>query len=199
MLRVAPLGVLAVALAGATLVTLAANPQPQSPYPPPQPMTFAAVPTSAARGAQLIMLGGCHDCHTPKLPGGRLDLARALSGQPLGGPIPAETPGGVCSNMMQTAWRGPWGVTITRNLTPDKETGIGNWSLTDFKRTLRTGVDPKGQVLNPPMPIAMYQNLPDQDLEAIFNYLRTVKPVHNDTSGKVVVKPAVPKEESPRR
>ena len=69
--------------------------------------------------------------------------------------------------MMLTAWRGPWGVSLARNLTPDKETGIGSWTLADFKKTLRTGVNPKGEVLMPPMPIAEIQNLPDQDLDAI--------------------------------
>ena len=81
--------------------------------------------------------------------------------------------------MLLTAWRGPWGVSLARNLTPDKEAGIGNWTLADFKTTIRTGVNPKGEVLMPPMPIGQLQNLPDQDLETIFAFLRTIKPVHN--------------------
>jgi mono/diheme cytochrome c family protein len=185
--RVVPLvGILLVACL-VTLVAVGAVPPPQSPYPPPQPKVLAQSATSAARGEQLVMLGGCNDCHTPKLPGGRLNVARALSGQPLGAPIPPDAPGAVTANMMLTAWRGPWGVTVARNITPDKETGIGAWTLADFKRTIRTGVDPKGQVLNPPMPIEGLQNLPDEDLEAIYNYLRTLKPVRNDTSGKAGV------------
>jgi len=184
--RAVPIAGIGVFLCTVSVVSLRAVPQPQSPYPPAQPKKLAASPTSAERGEQLVMLGGCNDCHTPKLPGGRLNMARALSGQPVGGPLPAVASGAVSANMMLTAWRGPWGVTLARNITPDKETGIGAWSLADFKRTLRTGVDPRGQVLNPPMPIPMLQNLPDEDLEAIFNYLRTVKPVRNDTSGKPV-------------
>ncbi len=179
--RVAPLVGLATALSLLSLVVLA---QPQSPYPPPRPVKYVAAATSAARGEQLVLLGGCNDCHTPKLPGGRLNVSRMLSGQPLGGPVPPAVDGAVTTTMHLTAWRGPWGVSMARNITPDKETGIGSWTLADFKRTIRTGVDPKGQVLNPPMPIPEIQNLPDEDLEAIFNFLMTLKPVHNDTSGK---------------
>jgi mono/diheme cytochrome c family protein len=166
------------------VTSLAAGQQPKSPYPPAQPARLAASPTSAQRGAQLVMLGGCNDCHTPKLQNGMPNLARTLSGQPLNAPLPPEVTGGVSANMHLTAWRGPWGVTMARNLTPDKATGIGTWTLADFKKTIRTGVDPKGVVIQPPMPIAMYQNLPDEDLEAIFSYLRTLKPIVNDTSGR---------------
>jgi len=166
------------------VTSLAARQQPKSPYPPARPARLAASPTSAERGAQLVMLGGCNDCHTPKLQNGMPNLARTLSGQPLNAPLPPEVTGGISTNMHLTAWRGPWGVTIARNLTPDKTTGIGTWTLADFKKTIRTGIDPKGVVLQPPMPIGMYQNLPDEDLEAIFSYLQTLKPIVNDTSGR---------------
>jgi hypothetical protein len=73
-------------------------------------------------------------------------------------------------------------MTLSRNITPDKETGIGNWTLEDFKRTIRTGVNPKGETLLPPMPIPVYQNMPDPDLEAIYRYLRTVKPIRNSVN-----------------
>jgi hypothetical protein len=107
------------------------------------------------------------------------------------------------ANMMLTQWRGPWGLTITRNLTPDKETGIGTWTVEDFKKTLRTGIDPKGQVLRPPMPIPGLQNLPDEDLEAIFAFLNTVKPVRND-AGRVgpgigSTPPPPPRKEPPAK
>jgi hypothetical protein len=81
--------------------------------------------------------------------------------------------------MLLTAWRGPWGLSLTANLTPDPETGIGKWSAEDFKKTIRTGIDPTGYVLKPPMPIAMYQNLPDADLDAIFRFLKSQKPIRN--------------------
>ena len=166
------------------VTSLAARQQPKSPYPRARPARLAASPTSAERGAQLVMLGGCNDCHTPKMPNGMPNLARTLSGQPLSAALPPEVTGGISANMHLTAWRGPWGVTLARNITPDNATGIGTWTLEDFKRTMRTGIDPKGVVLQPPMPIPMLQNLPDEDLEAIFSYLRTLKPIVNDTSGR---------------
>jgi mono/diheme cytochrome c family protein len=167
-------GLLVVALAATPLVAQ----QGKSPYPPAKPEPAAPAGT-AARGAQLVMLGSCHDCHTPKLANGELDKARLLSGHPENAPLAPEAVGGVTSNMLLTSWRGPWGVSLTRNLTPDNETGIGKWTFEDFKKTLRTGVNPKGEVLLPPMPIPMYQNLPESDLKAIYAYLRTLKPIHN--------------------
>jgi len=172
------LGLGALALVAAVSMPVVARQQPANPYPPAKPQPMAPAGT-AARGAQLVLLGGCHDCHTPKLQGGAPDMSRALSGQPQDAPLPPNVVGGVSTTMMLTAWRGPWGVSLARNLTPDKETGIGSWTLADFKRTIRTGVNPKGEVLQPPMPIPFIQNLPDQDLDAIYAYLRTLKPVRN--------------------
>lgn len=169
-----------------SIVVLAQN----SPYPPAKPMTMASPATSAKRGEQLVMLGGCHDCHTPKLPNGQLDMSRILSGHPTEAPLPPDVKGAITTNMMLTSWRGPWGMTLTRNITPDKETGIGKWSLADFKKTIRTGVDPQGVVLNPPMPIPTMQNLPDQDLEAIYNYLMTIKPIRNAVGKTAPAAPA---------
>lgn len=166
------------AIAALAAVPLVAQ-QSASPYPPAKPETAAPAGT-AARGAQLVMLGGCHDCHTPKLPTGELDKTRLLSGHPESAPLAPEVAGGVTTNMLLTAWRGPWGLTLTRNLTPDPETGLGRWTFENFEKTLRTGVNPKGEILRPPMPIAMYQNLPASDLKAIWAYLRTLKPIRNN-------------------
>lgn len=163
-----------VTIASASLVAQKTD----GPYPKAKPET-AAAPGSAARGAQLVSLGGCHDCHTPKLQNGAADMSRPLMGHPESAPLAPEVTGGVSTNMLLTAWRGPWGVTLARNLTPDKETGIGTWTFEDFRKTMRTGVNPRGEVLLPPMPIANLQNLPESDLRAIYNYLRTLKPMHN--------------------
>jgi mono/diheme cytochrome c family protein len=164
-------------VSAAIVVPLLARQGPGNPYPPPKPQPMATAP--AARGAQLVMLGGCHDCHTPKLQNSAPDMSRALSGHPQNAPLAPVVVGGVATNMMLTSWRGPWGVSLTRNLTPDKETGLGDWTLADFKKTIRTGVNKKGEVLMPPMPIAQLQNLPEQDLDNIFAYLRTVTPIKN--------------------
>ena len=71
------------------------------------------------------------------------------------------------------------GTFFAPNITPDVETGIGAWSFEDFKRTIRTGTNPRGEALLPPMPIANLRNLPDSDLRAMYSYLRTLKPIKN--------------------
>lgn len=176
MTRKPTLVLLAAALVAAIVVPIAG--QQASPLPPAKPEKMAPAGT-AARGAQLVLLGGCHDCHTPKLPDGQIDFPKAFMGHPAKAPLAPEVVGGVSTNMHLTAWRGPWGLTLARNLTPDKETGIGSWTLADFKKTMRTGVNPKGEALRPPMPVGNLQNLPDADLEAIYLHLREVKPVKN--------------------
>ena len=171
--------VLAAVVAAAVIVPLAARQAPS--YPPAKPQKMAPAGT-AERGKQLVMLGACHDCHTPKLDDGSLDFSRELSGHPQNAPLAPQVVGGISGNMLLTSWRGPWGMTLSRNITPDKETGIGSWTLEDFRKTIRTGVNPKGETLLPPMPIPVYQNMPDPDLEAIYKYLRTVKPIRNSVN-----------------
>jgi hypothetical protein len=91
------------------------------------------------RGKYLVTLGGCNDCHTPKVPGlggaPVLDTRRLLSGHPENVPPPIWTPKDAeqrnvlaTTNDMLTAWAGPWGVSFASNLTPDNATGIGEWS-----------------------------------------------------------------------
>ncbi len=66
------------------------------------------------------------------------------------------------------------------NITPDKETGIGNWTDDQIIRAIREGVDPEGKVIFPPMPSPTYNNMSDDDVEAIVAYLRTLPPVSNE-------------------
>jgi len=175
--------VLVSTLVAAIALPLSAQQPPASPFAPAKPERLAPSGT-AARGAQLVMLGGCHDCHTPKRQDGSIDFSKSFMGHPANAPLAPQVVGGASTNLLLTAWRGPWGVTLARNLTPDKETGIGSWTLADFKKTLRTGVNPKGEVLRPPMPVPNLQNLPDADLEAIYRHLMTLKPIRNAV-GKV--------------
>ena len=65
------------------------------------------------------------------------------------------------------------------NLTPDVETGTGDWSDGDFLRTIRTGIDPEGHKLNPFMPFHALARMSDDDLLAIFRYLHSLKPIRN--------------------
>jgi mono/diheme cytochrome c family protein len=144
------------------------------------------------RGRYLVEYGGCSDCHTPKLmtdKGPVPDPARALSGYPASMPQP-PIPAGVLgpppghwsalTNADLTAWAGPWGVSFTANLTPDKATGLGHWTVDQFIKTMRTGKHlGTGRDLLPPMPWQDVAVLTDRDLRAIFAYLRTMPPIVN--------------------
>jgi len=140
------------------------------------------------RGLYLVAIGGCNDCHTPKKfgPNGpEEDTSLLLSGHPSSVPIgPVDT--AVLKNWMLfggmlTSYVGPWGVSFSANLTPDA-TGIGSWSEEQFDRALRHGRS-KGlennRMLLPPMPWPGFSKLTDQDVKAIYSYLRTIKPVKN--------------------
>jgi hypothetical protein len=145
--------------------------------------------TQLARGRYLVTLGGCNDCHTPKLlgPSGPVpDTSRFLSGHPADAKIPPIPPGvlspdgwGALVSPGLTAWAGPWGVSFTANLTPDA-TGLGSWTAEQFIRTMRTGKHlGVGRPILPPMPWYDIGQLTDEDLRAIFAFLRTIKPVQN--------------------
>jgi mono/diheme cytochrome c family protein len=141
-----------------------------------------------ARGRYLVTVAGCNDCHTPwKMgpAGPEPDMSRMLSGHPEAmalPPAPQLPPGPwvVTVAATNTAWSGPWGVSFTANLTPDRETGLGKWTLRNFTDTIRTGRHMgRGRPILPPMPIPMYKHFTDADLEAIYTYLRTIPPVAN--------------------
>ena len=141
-----------------------------------------------ARGHYLVQTSGCHDCHTPwKMgPNGpQADMSRALSGHPEQMVLPPapRLPAGpwiVTAAATNTAWSGPWGTSFTANLTPDADTGLGDWTLKNFKDTIRTGRHMgRGRAVLPPMPIPAYKNFDDQDLEAIYTYLRTIPAIRN--------------------
>ena len=134
----------------------------------------------AERGRYLVRITGCHDCHSPKVQGMTPDLTRALSGRLATTPLPSATQGEVHAALDLTAWTGPWGFSVASNLTPDATTGIGTrYSEASFMATMRTGKKPNGTPLMPPMPAEVYQNMTDEDLRAIFAYLRTIKPIRN--------------------
>jgi hypothetical protein len=145
--------------------------------------------TTVARGKYLVSTSGCHDCHTPFKPtadgGAEPDMTRALSGHPeslVMPPAPALPPGPWLVTMAatNTAFAGPWGVSFTANLTPDADTGLGQWTLKDFMSTIRTGRHMgRGRPVLPPMPIPVYNNFTDADLEAVYAYLRTIQPIRN--------------------
>jgi Cytochrome c len=145
------------------------------------------------RGKYLVTVGGCHDCHTPKVegPGGLPvpDTTRLLSGHPEGLPYPTWTPADLQQrsalaliNPMLTAWAGPWGVSFAANLTPDISTGIGEWSEQTFIQAMRTGKhqgQPNGRDILPPMPWFNLKEMPEDDLKAMWAYLRSIPPIKN--------------------
>jgi mono/diheme cytochrome c family protein len=142
----------------------------------------------AARGKYLVTIAGCNDCHTPWKPGPKgaePDMSRMLSGHPetLAMPPAPPLPQGpwkVTAAATNTAWAGPWGVSFTANLTPDPETGLGKWTLRNFVDTIRSGRHMgRGRQILPPMPVPMYKHMTDEDLEAIYTYLRTIPPIQN--------------------
>jgi hypothetical protein len=152
--------------------------------------TAAPAQSPAERGEYLVHLGGCHDCHSPKNftdAGPVPDTTRLLAGHTGGGKLPAvpanvigpEGWGALASNDF-TAWAGPWGVSFSRNLTPDQATGLGSWTEAMFIQTIRDGKHQgTGRPLLPPMPWQEYRNLTDDDLRAIWAYLQSIPAVNN--------------------
>lgn len=140
-------------------------------------------------GKHLVEIIGCGDCHTPKkmTPQGPVpDTTLLLSGHPSSMPAPnvnrneMERKGLVVTNDL-TAWVGPWGISYAANLTPDK-TGIGNWSEEQFILALREGKAKgleRARQLLPPMPWQAFSLMKDEELKAIFAYLKSIKPINN--------------------
>jgi mono/diheme cytochrome c family protein len=73
----------------------------------------------------------------------------------------------------------PFGTLVTSNITPDKDTGIGNWSGEDFRQAMKLGIAPGGKLLYPAMPYPAYAHMSDGDVASLWSYLRGVKPVKN--------------------
>jgi hypothetical protein len=140
------------------------------------------------RGAYLVTIMGCNDCHSPKKMGPQgpyPDPDRLLSGHPADMPVPKFDTGTarnwILFNQMLTNYVGPWGISYSANLTSDS-TGIGGWTEQQFMKAIREGKY-KGldntRPLLPPMPWPEIRHASDEDLKAIFAYLKSTKPVRN--------------------
>jgi mono/diheme cytochrome c family protein len=157
----------------------------------PADITPLAAPGNAtriARGEYLVWFGGCNDCHTPWKMGSKgpeQDFSRRLSGHPAELVMPAAPglppgPWVMTASGTMTAWAGPWGVSFTANLTPDKETGLGDWTEEMFIATMKTGRHQgKGRPLLPPMPYFNLRELTDEDIKSVFAYLQSLPPIRN--------------------
>ena len=139
------------------------------------------------RGKYLVTIMYCNDCHTPfKMgPNGpEPDMSRMLSGHPenMKLPPPPKTSGPwvMVGSGTNTAWAGPWGISYTANLTPDQNTGMGIWTEDMFIKAIRQGKHMgTSRPILPPMPWPAFRNLKDEDLKAIFAYLKSIPPIAN--------------------
>ena len=150
----------------------------------------AASSAQIKRGRYLVTIGGCGDCHSPKVmtaQGPMEDESRLLSGHPADEPVPAMPEGvlgpgkwaAACSGSF-TAWVGPWGISFASNLSPDKTTGLGNWTDQQFIDAMRTGKHRGfGRQILPPMPWFNVGKLPDEDIKAILAYFKSLPPIKN--------------------
>jgi mono/diheme cytochrome c family protein len=157
-----------------------------SPAPSPDPGTVA-------RGKYLVSISGCNGCHTPLRVGAQgleIDPSRMLSGHPERRPLPvppAVAPGAPWSwsgAATATAFASAWGVSYAANLTPDQETGLGAWSEARFVQAMRAG-----HQAGPPMPWHGLAVMTDEDLRAVYAYLRSLPPIRNQVPGSVVADP----------
>ncbi|AXQ48391.1 c-type cytochrome [Pseudomonas vlassakiae] len=122
--------------------------EPASPFATEQPPSFE--PAVVSRGEYVARLSDCVACHS--LP----------DGKPFAGGLQMAT---------------PLGTIHATNVTPDRETGIGNYSLADFDRAVRHGVAPGGRRLYPAMPYPSYAKLSDDDVKALYAFfMKGVQP-----------------------
>lgn len=139
------------------------------------------------RGQHLVMSIGCNDCHTPFKMGAHgpePDMSRMLSGHPeavkLPPPPALNNDWNWAGSATGTAFTGPWGTSYAFNLTPDAETGLGNWTEKMFVDAIKTGKHYDGsRPIMPPMPWQAFSNLSEDDLKAIYAYLRTIPSIRN--------------------
>jgi hypothetical protein len=152
-----------------------------------------------ARGKYIVNTAGCHDCHTPWKVGPNgpePDMTLALSGHPESMKLPpppklGNGPWVWAASGTNTAFAGPWGVSYTANLTPDRMTGLGIWTEDIFVKTIRSGKHwGVSRPILPPMPWSVYRNMTDEDLKSVFAYLRTIKPIKNQVPEPVPPSPA---------
>jgi hypothetical protein len=139
---------------------------------PTAPVLAETEPERIARGRYIATaIQGC-GCHTRERPDGSKDENWHYAGSP--NPAP---PAGPPAN---AGWSSPrWKKIYARNITPDRETGIGNWTEADFILSMKTGLTPDGRVLDAQMPWDAFQKITDGDLKSLWAYLRTIKPIKN--------------------
>ncbi|MBI3470914.1 MAG: c-type cytochrome [Candidatus Solibacter usitatus] len=132
---------------------------------PAADIQVSMTPERIARGTYLFeRVMDCDGCHSQR------DLAR------FAGPVVASGRG---QGFVFPAEMGLPGTMVASNITPDKETGIGNWSDGEKIRAIREGLGRDGRVLFPMMPYTYYRTMSDEDAQAIVAYMNTLAPVRN--------------------
>lgn len=119
-----------------------------------KPFAESDLANKVKKGFYLATIGHCFECHTPMGPRGR-DFENSYG------------KGGF-------EFEGPWGKSVSRNITSHQEKGIGAWSDEEIKRAITKGVRKDGSPLKPPMGYGFYANMTEADLDAVVAYLRTV-------------------------
>lgn len=150
-------------------------------------------------GEHLVIVTGCNDCHTPKKMGPNgpePDMSLMLSGHPAQVPPPPidqkeAAKKGIAVTQDLTAWVGAWGITYAVNLTPDS-TGLGAWTEEQFSKAIREGkwmgLENTRPVM-PPMPWQDFKNFTDDEVKAIFAYLKSIPAIHNIVAQAVLAPP----------
>ncbi len=119
-----------------------------------KPYTEAMLTDKVKKGFYLATIGHCMECHTPMGPRGREFSAKLGTGG--------------------FEFKGPWGVSVARNITQSKASGIGDWTDAEIKRAITEGKRKDGSPLKPPMAFPLYAKMTPDDLDAVVAYLRTV-------------------------
>jgi hypothetical protein len=163
---------------------------------------FGGYDSQVKWGERLVTICGCNDCHTPKKMGPNgpeNDMSKMLSGHPgqmPPAPIDSKEAAkrGLIVTQTFTAWTGPWGTTYAANLTSDS-TGIGSWKEEQFLKALHEkkwmGLD-NTRPLMPPMSMMPATEMNDDELKAIFAYLKTTPPVKNVIPEAALLPPPAP-------
>lgn len=145
--RISGLGLVAAVAALLLALTLAWRPEIPKVAPP---VSGSFSPALVMKGAALARVGDCAVCHT------------ADGGRVFAGARPLAT---------------PFGTLFSDNITPDPETGIGNWSEAAFRRAMKEGVSRNGSHLYPALPYEHFTHVNDDDLAALYAFFMTRRPV----------------------